>query len=762
LDDPTGARNAVAQIRAIRQEAAIRAATPDTELADARVEVARLQQAINATSFDTPREEVRQLQDQLRVARAVEESIEDVIKRRRAARAEEAAEARRQIEELRVAQARAAQEAEVQRAEAARQTALQNIFEEAVRNAERFRISELFDLDSIDEVEQVIRDQFSDINRVVQFGAELGIDAEALRVAEQVNTIREAGATRVAQIEQESARQAREERIEGVREQRRLLQEQADRTARSLEQTIATLATTDVSPLRDLDIGTGAALRERFGLGVEGIDEFREAASDLSTAIARLPVLFQEFQRGDLTGQELTDAITPLVDQIGVITGADTSLQLALGGGDLTNQQITNFLDNLRALSGGLSNLVSASSRGTIAQVESSREVLRELDRTLAGLDPFSSVIDGAVDPAKDFREETIDLVEATSNLVDTFDQAEQQLAVDLQSLRERRAADQLVPQFEADGGAVNTGAEIGARIAEGGRVTSDEIGAALREGSEILAESGSEFGRRAGTEFVNAQVAQTEAIRAEREAIVQAQREAAAEAAERERLLQTAQGRRQLVEQVAIGDSVTPSGIIDRPTAQQLLAEISGLTAAASQAQADSLAEGVNRFAVQQSQASAEAAESTRNLTEGQQIYENALQRLAQNTITAAESIDALADEAFNARVAAARNGVGNITGFNEGGIVRGQPGVDKIFARLTNGEFVVNAQQTAKFLPILRAINNGTFQPRGFQNGGLVTPGPISVTVNESQNPQVTARAVVAEINRGIRTGTIKLRNR
>jgi TP901 family phage tail tape measure protein len=54
------------------------------------------------------------------------------------------------------------------------------------------------------------------------------------------------------------------------------------------------------------------------------------------------------------------------------------------------------------------------------------------------------------------------------------------------------------------------------------------------------------------------------------------------------------------------------------------------------------------------------------------------------------------------------------------EGGQVRGRKGVDKNLALLTDQEFVVNANATRKFLPLLEAINGG--QLGGFAKGGLV----------------------------------------
>lgn len=60
---------------------------------------------------------------------------------------------------------------------------------------------------------------------------------------------------------------------------------------------------------------------------------------------------------------------------------------------------------------------------------------------------------------------------------------------------------------------------------------------------------------------------------------------------------------------------------------------------------------------------------------------------------------------------------------GFADGGRVSG-PGTDRsddIFARLSNGEFVVNAESTRRFLPLLEAINSKNL--RGFADGGLVS---------------------------------------
>ncbi len=71
---------------------------------------------------------------------------------------------------------------------------------------------------------------------------------------------------------------------------------------------------------------------------------------------------------------------------------------------------------------------------------------------------------------------------------------------------------------------------------------------------------------------------------------------------------------------------------------------------------------------------------------------------------------------------------------GFATGGKISG-PGSsisDSILARLSDGEFVVNAEATSRFLPLLQAINSGSLP--GFANGGIAgfangTESPINI---------------------------------
>jgi predicted nucleic acid-binding Zn-ribbon protein len=95
---------------------------------------------------------------------------------------------------------------------------------------------------------------------------------------------------------------------------------------------------------------------------------------------------------------------------------------------------------------------------------------------------------------------------------------------------------------------------------------------------------------------------------------------------------------------------------------------------------------------------------------------------------------------------------------GFAAGGRVRGRgTGTsDSILARLSNGEFVVNAAATSRFLPLLRAINDGMSQPlmprTSFATGGMVmatdaaTGTPVHLHIGGHSFPMRTD-SIVAE---------------
>lgn len=84
---------------------------------------------------------------------------------------------------------------------------------------------------------------------------------------------------------------------------------------------------------------------------------------------------------------------------------------------------------------------------------------------------------------------------------------------------------------------------------------------------------------------------------------------------------------------------------------------------------------------------------------------------------------------------------GFGKMFGFADGGQVRG-PGTgrsDSILARVSNGEYVVNAKATSRHLPLLDAINTG--KAPGFADGGRVGPIPTPAV------PAIPAGAVGAQ---------------
>jgi len=77
---------------------------------------------------------------------------------------------------------------------------------------------------------------------------------------------------------------------------------------------------------------------------------------------------------------------------------------------------------------------------------------------------------------------------------------------------------------------------------------------------------------------------------------------------------------------------------------------------------------------------------------------------------------------------------------GFATGGYVEG-PGTstsDSIPAMLSNGEFVVNARATERFLPLLESINNNENEFQRFSNGGFVVESAVNPNYNTSTNIQ------------------------
>jgi hypothetical protein len=88
-------------------------------------------------------------------------------------------------------------------------------------------------------------------------------------------------------------------------------------------------------------------------------------------------------------------------------------------------------------------------------------------------------------------------------------------------------------------------------------------------------------------------------------------------------------------------------------------------------------------------------------------------------------------------------------------GGLVTG-PGSgtsDSIHAMLSNREFVVNAAQTAKFLPLLTAINTP-----GFSRGGLVGGSPSNISLGRN-NSQVININITGDVSRQTKAEIYKM---
>lgn len=130
------------------------------------------------------------------------------------------------------------------------------------------------------------------------------------------------------------------------------------------------------------------------------------------------------------------------------------------------------------------------------------------------------------------------------------------------------------------------------------------------------------------------------------------------------------------------------------------------------------------------------------RNGVDGATALANAFGRLADRLLDMA--LDGLINSLFSNMMGGAGGGVlGGLFGFSQGGIVEAATGglirgpgtgtSDSIPARLSDGEFVVRASQTAKHLALLRAINDG--KVAAFATGGLVGDGPAIRAANDNR---------------------------
>jgi len=126
------------------------------------------------------------------------------------------------------------------------------------------------------------------------------------------------------------------------------------------------------------------------------------------------------------------------------------------------------------------------------------------------------------------------------------------------------------------------------------------------------------------------------------------------------------------------------------------------------------------------------------------------------QAAITAMQRLKAAADAALQAASAATSSTSSARYGkyFASGG-----RGMDTIDAKLSKGEFVVNAQSARKFYSELVALNSGK-QPVHREQGGPVTNvGDINVSVQGQETPRQTIREIAQGLRRELKRGTIKL---
>lgn len=130
------------------------------------------------------------------------------------------------------------------------------------------------------------------------------------------------------------------------------------------------------------------------------------------------------------------------------------------------------------------------------------------------------------------------------------------------------------------------------------------------------------------------------------------------------------------------------------------------------------------------------------RSGVDGATALANAFGRLADRLLDMA--LDALVNNLFSNLMGGLGGGLfGGLLGFNQGGVVEAATGgyirgpgtgtSDSIPARLSNGEFVVRASETAKHRDLLEAINAG--QVPAFATGGIVGSEPRFRPANDNR---------------------------
>ena len=166
-------------------------------------------------------------------------------------------------------------------------------------------------------------------------------------------------------------------------------------------------------------------------------------------------------------------------------------------------------------------------------------------------------------------------------------------------------------------------------------------------------------------------------------------------------------------------------------------------------------------------------ASAAAEGIAAGLRPAEAELRVLTGETANAIKALNEL-ERALN-RTNAARAGGGPVQGRAQGGPIgfyagggflndffsgRYARGTDKIPIMASRGEYMVNADSTRQFLPLLRAINSGSLAGLG-RGAGNTSVGDINVTVQGGSSSEATVKSIANGLRRGLRTGTIKLQN-
>jgi TP901 family phage tail tape measure protein len=151
------------------------------------------------------------------------------------------------------------------------------------------------------------------------------------------------------------------------------------------------------------------------------------------------------------------------------------------------------------------------------------------------------------------------------------------------------------------------------------------------------------------------------------------------------------------------------------------------------------------------------ESSREMKQNTEGAATASGGMQTNLSQSVAPSAAIAANMERAARAS-AAGMTGMSGMTAyagryFAAGGQARG---IDTIPAMLAKNEFVINPSSSRRFYSQLQAINAGS-RPVYRDSGGPVTNiGDVSITVQDSGSPQVTARAVMQAFQRERRRGS------